>query len=224
MKRPPISSKRLAIDKASAQTVTVMAVAAFLTVFSLVAAQSLWSQRGYYSRVTKDKETANKQLQEDITAAGKLSDAYKTFIDTPTNVIGGDPQGTGDRDGDNAKIVLDALPPQYDFPALASSLEKILTDRHLTGNMSGTDDQIAQQENQSSVSPEAIDMPFNLSVTNANYSSVQSLTETLQASIRPIAIDTLTLSGSANKMQVSITAHTYYQPGKEFKITTKVDK
>jgi hypothetical protein len=65
-------------------------------------------------------------------------------------------------------------------------------------------------------------MPFTLSITNANYDSVQSLVDMLQRSIRPIQVDTLSLSGGANSMQLSLTAHTYYQPEKDLKITTKV--
>jgi len=221
---PNFSTKRVAIDKASAQMVTTTAVAALVIVFSLIAAQAVWSQHGYLSRVTKEKEKAFTTLQANVKAVSDLTSSYRAFVSTSTNVIGGNTNGTGDNDGDNAKIVLDALPPQYDFPGLTSSLEKILKDHNYTGTIAGTDDELAQQANQSATSPAPVPMPFNLTVSNANYSSVQDLVGLLQRSIRPIQIDNLGLSGSANAMNVTITAHTYYQPGKSLKITTKVVK
>lgn len=219
------SSKHLAIDKASAQMIAVMAVAAFITVFALIASNAVWGQHGYLSRVTKEKEKAHRQLQSNVKAVGDLTKSYRAFVSTPTNVIGGNVQGTGDNDGDNAKIILDALPPQYDFPALATSLEKILKDHNLniTG-IGGTDDQVAQQTNLSSPNPQPISMPFTFSVGNANYTAVQDLIGVLQRSIRPIQIDNLTLTGGASDMQLTVNAHTYYQPEKDLKITTKVVK
>jgi hypothetical protein len=118
------STKRVAIDKASAQMVIAMAIASFVAVFSLIASNAVWSQHGYLSRVTKEKEKAHSQLQANVKAVDGLTSAYRAFVSTPTNVIGGPSDGTGDNGGDNARIVLDALPPQYDFPALTSSLEK----------------------------------------------------------------------------------------------------
>ncbi|HET9173758.1 MAG TPA: hypothetical protein VFN56_00575 [Candidatus Saccharimonadales bacterium] len=225
MKKTAISSKHLAIDKASAQMVTTVAIAAFITVFSLIAASSLWSERGYLSRVTSAKEKARNQLQANITAVNSLTSHYQAFISTPTNVIGGNPNGTGDNDGDNAKIVLDALPPQYDFPALASSLEKILTDRNLSiSNITGTDDELSQQNNTSSPNPQPVSMPFTFGIGNASYSSIQNLIGVLQSSIRPIQIDTMTLSGGVNNMQLTVSAHTYYQPGKSLQIGSEVIK
>jgi hypothetical protein len=220
-----ISNKHIAIDKASAQMIAVMAVCAFITVFALVASNAVWGQHGYLSRVTKEKEKAHKQLQTNVKAVSDLTKSYRAFVSTPTNVIGGNIQGTGDNDGDNAKIILDALPPQYDFPALATSLEKILKDHNLniTG-IGGTDDQVAQQTNQSSPNPQPVSMPFTFSVGNANYSAVQDLMGVLQRSIRPIQIDNLTLTGGASDMQLTVNAHTYYQPEKDLKITTKVVK
>lgn len=224
MNKGAFSTKRLAIDKASAQMVTVVAIASFLTVFALVAVHALWSERGYLSRVTAAKEKAHTQLQANIKAVDSLETSYKAFVGTNPNVIGGSPEGSGDKDGDNAKIVLDALPPQYDFPALTSSLEKILHDRNLSGNIGGTDDQIAQQTNQSSPTPQSVSMPFTLTVTNANYASIQELISLLERSTRPIALDTLTISGGSSNLQMNMAAHTFYQPEKDLKITTRVIK
>jgi hypothetical protein len=225
MARPEISTKRIAISKANAQMVGVVAAAAFVTVFCLVASKAVFSQNQYLGRVTKEKEVAHQQLKTNLAAFNSLVASYKTFDAKGTNIIGGQKNGTGDNDGTNSKIILDALPSSYDFPALTSSLEKIFNDKHLkVANITGTDDQIAQQGNRTSDTPTATAIPFTFSISSANYTSVQDLVKTLQHSVRPMQIDTLDLTGSTNDMTLDITAHTFYQPGKNVNISTKVVK
>jgi hypothetical protein len=225
MATPQISTKRTAISKANAQMVIVVAIASFITVFSLVATKTVLGQNKYQSKVIKAKETAHRQLQKNITAANSLVDSYHKFVAPATNVIGGATNGKGDKDGDNGKIILDALPSSYDFPALASSLEKILTQQSLrVSSITGTDDQVNQESNASSPAPQPVPMPFSFSVNNANYPAVQQLITTLESSIRPLRIDTVSINGGGNNMQVTITAHTFYQPAKNLKITTQVVK
>jgi hypothetical protein len=117
------------------------------------------------------------------------------------------------------------LPSTYDFPALTSSLEKIVNGLGLKlSSITGTDDQVNQQKNNSSPTPQPVTMAFALTVSGANYNSVNQLVGTLQQSIRPIQIDTLELSGGINDMSATINAHTYYQPAKDIGITKKVVK
>jgi len=225
MAKAQISTKRLAISKANAQVVIVVAVASFVSVFCLVASQAVWSQTRYQARVTSKSELAHQKLQKNIKAFSSLVTSYKAFVSTPTNVIGGNPNGTGDKDGDNAKIILDALPSTYDFPALTSSLEKILTAGNFdVTSITGTDDQLNQEGNTSSPNPTPVPMPFTFSVDNASYSSVAQLITTLQQSIRPIQIDSIDLSGGDSDMTLTVDAHTYYQPGKSLSIATQVVK
>lgn len=224
-KKLEISTKHLAINKANAQMVTAVAVASFLVVFCLVATHSLWSQRGYLSRVTKAKEQAKTQLADDVQAINSLKSHYDDFVGTPVNVLGQASNGQGDNQGDNAHIILDALPNAYDFPALTSSIEKIVKSHNLAlSDISGTDDEVAQAQNTSSASPQPVSMPFSFTVDNATYQQVQDLLNDLQRSIRPIQIDKMTLSGAATKMELKVEAHTFYQPAVNFKVTTEVVK
>lgn len=222
---PQISTKRIAIDKAQAQMVAVVAVAALITVFCLVASNAVFSQNRYQARVITAKEKANDQLEKNIQTFGNLQTAYKAFDSTATNVIGGNSTGTGDNDGSNSKIILDALPPTYDFPALTSSIEKILKANNLNvTSITGTDDQLNQQSNTSSPTPQPVTIPFSFTVSNANYNSISQLVNKLQQSIRPIQINTIELSGSVNDMTATIDAQTYFQPAKSVTITKKVIK
>lgn len=220
-----VPTKRLAIDKAQAQMVAIVGGAAFVTIFCLIASKAVFSQNQYQARVTAKKEAAHSQLVKNIQAFDSLVNHYQAFDSTPTNIIGGNAGGSGDNDGSNSKIILDALPPIYDFPALTSSIEKIVEDQGLkVSSISGTDDQLNQQNNGSSPNPSPVSMPFSLTVGSASYDSVQKLVQAFQRSIRPIVIDTMTLSGSNSDMTLSLTAHTYYQPAKSVSITKQVVK
>lgn len=218
MKMP--STKRLQIGKANTMILIVVSVAAFVTTFSLVSARALWVKRGFQNRVIEAKEQAADQLKDNIAAVDGLVTAYKEFTARPENVLKGDPNGTGELDGNNAKIILDALPSKYDFPALTTSLEKLLTDDKFTINsITGTDDEIAQSSSEGTVSS-PIDIPFQLSASTAP-KSLQSLLQLFERSIRPIKIQTILIKSDGTIINVDVVATTSYLPEKLLTITKK---
>jgi len=218
-------TKRALISKASSTMVYATAIAAFLVVFSAVASKALVSQALYQNRVVSAKKKALSTLKSDLSAVNNLKDSYKSFVDTPVNVLGGNPEGTGDQDGDNAKIVLDALPSKYDFPALATSLEKLITSQGLQIQaISGTDDELAQEENQESATPQPIPMAFQVRVTGS-YDATKNLLSVFERSIRPIQVQKVEVSGDkGGTVTATIDAQTFYQPEKSLKIRTEVVK
>lgn len=218
------SLKRVQINKANTTMVAAAAGAAFLLTFTIVSGRALLSKRSYQGKVIDAKEKAVDQLQANIKATNSLVTSYKAFVSTPTNVIGGNPAGTGDRDGDNAKIILDALPSKYDFPALASSLEKIMKDNNIKINsIEGTDDEVAQQGGDKPDSPSPVEMPIKFSVST-NLDGTKNLFSLLERSIRPFKVTAATLSGSNGDMTVDVEVTTYYQPEKGVTIEKKVVK
>lgn len=221
MAKMKLSMKQVQINKANSSMVLAVAVAAFIVVFSLVASRALLQKRSYQARVITAKEKAADQLEANIKAANTLVASYQTFVNTSNNVIGGNPSGTGDKDGDNAKIILDALPSQYDFPALASSLEKVLaTNNYKINSITGIDDEIAQQQaKEGELQP--IEIPFTVSV-GTNLEGAKNLLTLFQKSIRPIKVQTVEATGSNSDMTLTITALTYYQPQKTVTIQTEV--
>ncbi len=215
------SAKRVQIDKAKTLMVGIIAGAAFIVVFSLIVSKALLSQRGYQSRVIKEQEAAVKQLRENIKNVEQLTAAYKQFVEQPTNVLSGNSSGQGDRDGDNAKIILDALPSKYDFPALTTSLEKILTDRKFKiTDITGIDDEVAQINAQNSAAPTPVEIPYGFKVTGS-YDSVKDLMDILQRSIRPFKVQKLVLDGTNSSLNLDVTALTYYLPEKQLNFQTK---
>ena len=206
------------VDKAQATMVVTVAVATFVAIFSLVSAKVLLKQRSYQARVISQQAAAETQLEKDIQSSKDLITSYKAFVGTSDNVLHGNPTGSGPQDGDNAKIILDALPSKYDFPALATSIEKILTARNLDINgITGTDDEVVQSGNNGSGDPQPVDMPFEFEVTGS-YASMQQLIGDLQNSIRPFDIQKLEFQGSNDKMKLTLNAQTYYQPEKDLSI------
>jgi hypothetical protein len=217
--------KHLLIDKANTTMLAIISVASFLVVFSLVASKSLLSQNAYQQRVIKEKEKTLKQLRENNKNVTSLVDSYHSFANSTQNLLGGNPAGTGPKDGDNPKIVLDALPSKYDFPGLSSSVEKVLKDGgYAVEKISGIDDELAQQQAAKTDSTAPVPMPFLLSFSSS-YDGTKKLFTTFEHSIRPIYVNKITLVAVNNsQLKTTIDANTFYQPAKELKITTKVVK
>jgi hypothetical protein len=218
------SVKQLMINKANGRIVAVTSIASFIVVFCLVASFTLFGQLNYQNRVIGKKKEAYKQLQNDLTNINSLIDSYNTFASGPQNILGGDPDGTGPQDGDNGKVVLDALPSKYDFPALATSLEKILSSQNVQiQGITGTDDELAQGAGTSS-SPAPVDMPFQITV-QGDFNSIKGVIDAFQRSIRPIKVTSLEVNASSdNTLTLTIDATTYYQPEKALSITQEVVK
>lgn len=218
------STKRLLIDQANTRVVVLTSVAAFVLIFCGVATKTLMGQAAYQNKVIGAKRTAVNQLKADKAAVKDLQVSYKAFTGTTQNILGGNSTGTGQNDGDNAKVVLDALPSAYDFPALTTSLEKLINSQQLKINsITGTDDQVAQSANASSSTPAPAPIPFQLTV-EGGYANIQGLIDTFQKSIRPIQIQTMEISGDKTKLSLTVSAQTFYQPAKSLNIKSEVVK
>jgi hypothetical protein len=210
------SSKHLAIDKANTQMVAIVAVAAFITVFCLVAAKTVFSQYLYQSKVMSTENAALSQLKTNVSNYQTLVNAYNKFETGRPIKLANTVAGSSN---DNSQIVLDALPAAYDFPGLTSTIENILdqTGMQVTG-ITGTDEGTGQS---SSANPSPQPMPFGFSVSNASYASTQQLIQVLQQSIRPISIDTINITASNGSLTVTVAAHSYYKPAKTVNISTE---
>jgi hypothetical protein len=223
-KAPQITTKRIKLNQTNTVIVVTISIAAIVAVFTIVASKTLLNQYAYQKRVISAENISLSQFKTDAAAAANLTTSYESFVNTPTNVLGGSSSGTGTNDGNNAQIVLDALPSKYDYPGLLSSLAQVLSNSNTTlGSLGGTDEQLAQQSDQTSINPTPVAMPFDFAVT-APYAGIQALITTLQRSIRPIDIQTIDLSGSDAQLSLSVSANTYYQPEEIFNISTETIK
>lgn len=207
-----VSSKHIQIDKANSLMLIATAITTVIVVFSLVAAQSLYKQMQYQNKVISLRNKANAQLSKNIDSVTELKTAYDAFENSPESVT-----GTKDK---NSKIVLDSLPSKYDFPALATSLEGIITGSSTTiVSITGVDNELAAEQN--SINPKPIEIPFDISA-KATFATAQKLISDLERSIRPFKINALKVTGSDDSLIITITGMTHYQPEKRLEIEQKV--
>lgn len=207
------SKKHGLISKNNARMFVILAVAGVILSFSLVSSITLIKRMNYQAKVINERTKVQKQLKDNIAAVDSLVAAYKNFDAPAESVI-----GTADS---NSKIVLDALPSKYDFPALTASLENLL----VTGgfgdiSITGSDNEANAEQN--SITPVPIEIPFIISA-KGSYANIQILISNLQRSIRPFKILKLdiTASSGTDSMNFTISAVTFYQPEKNLDIPLK---
>jgi hypothetical protein len=223
--RLPVSIKHLQIDKAGSAIIISVSVATVVIIFSLMSVKTLLSQASYQRKIVNSKHAAISQLRSNINAVNTLVAQFKVFDNADPNMIGGSGNngGTGPTDGDNARIALDALPSQYDFPALVSSIEKVLSADGLTSPSINGTDQSSQNSNSAAISPQPV--PIALTVGGSgSYDTMQNLVKDFERSIRPFDPVTLQLSGGASSMQLTLNMNTYYQQAKSLDYSTKGTK
>lgn len=222
------TGQRALIDKANKTVVTLAAIAAIIVTFSLVASKALWDQRSFQAEVIDKKKTALDQLKANKDAVDSLVNSYSVFIQQQPNAIEGNSQGNGERDGDNARIVLDSLPSQRDIPALASSIEKIINKQGLqassigvSGDEPGVEAIDEGEEVEDATVAEVSEIPFEFRV-ETSFSASQQLFEALQHSIRPIRIVEFSLEGSGGSaILATIKATTYFKPAQSLDVSTE---
>jgi len=222
------SVKHAIIDKANSTTVIAVSVAVFVVVFCGFAVRSLVSQSLFNQRVISAKKDTLNILRANKLAVVDLEESYVSFENEAINIIGGSPEGTGPKDGDNALLVLDSLPSEYDYPGLSSSIEKVLVDGGYQIELIGGSEQDALVVDPTAddgslvasteVVPTEIPFPFTIVSTPEN---VQNLLSLLESSIRPFYIDALTLEGSGSNLSAKIGLKTYYQPVTGLKVTSE---
>jgi len=212
MSKKPLSQKHSLIERNNTFVFVVIGIAAAIMSFTIVVIVSLGSRLSYQSRVINERVKAEKQLKDNKDSLDKLIKSFESFDSATESVL-----GTSDK---NSKIVLDALPSKYDFPALASSIEKIV---NITGGIqsygiNGSD--LEATATQSSINPNPIEIPITIAGT-ASYENIQKLVSNLQLSIRPFRVVELDFSGNQKSMSFSIELLTYYMPEKNLEIPLK---
>lgn len=223
------SIKHAIIERNNSFIVGMVAAAVFVVIFCGFALNALVSQSIYQQRVISQKQDALDVLIDNKEQATKLDESYKAFASLQVNILSGSSTGGGPLDGDNPKIVLDALPSEYDYPGLSSSIEKILVDGgYSIESIGGREDSsfdIANQDDATLSKAEAnpVAIPYPISVT-ASIESAEALLKTLENSIRPFKIQTLSLSSEGDTLSLNIGMTTYFQPETGLQVIEEVVK
>ena len=219
MAKQKASLKQLAIDKDNSAIIIAVGLASFIVVFCLIASHALIKQSAYQNKVIGKKKAALNQAKKNVEEVKKLHTSYQAFASQEQNVLGGSSRGSGDKDGENPRLILDALPSKYDFPALTTSLEKTFKQYSLE-SITGTDDEKNQAAVPSSGTPQPVEMPFAVGV-NGSAANSKEILQQFEKSIRPFQIQKINITGSSSQLQINITAKTYFQPQKKFEVKTE---
>lgn len=212
------SVKHLQINKARSTMFIIIIAATVVTIFSLFATKALISQGAYQRRVLAEKNKAVNQLEQNFETSKDLIKKYQIFAEQDPNLLG----QTSTIDNarifqDNPVIVLDALPSKYDFPALTTSIEKILSGRNVAIRSISGSDESASNPDEAKANPEPLAINFGFE-GRTTYAIAKDLIKDFERSIRPFDITVLELNGSDGSLRVTATATTYYQPAKNLEI------
>jgi hypothetical protein len=219
-----ISSKHIEIDKNQSTIILVIAIATIVTVFCLMSSRALLSKAAYQRKVINERQKSLTQLEKNVKDAQVFLGQYNNVFngDSPKNIINGrnikDPSAKPP-DGSNPRIVLNALPTTYDFPALVTSLAFILSSNNISApSIVGLDSSVTI-DSKPSANPQPGIIPVSISGTTT-YAGAEKLIKDLERSIRPFDATKLSLSGSGATV-VNLDVNTYFQPAKILTVTQK---
>ena len=197
----PAVSRREKITKANSAVFVATAVAAVIVVFSMISLRFLWEQKSYNDRVIKAKTSARNTLKDNLESLDKLSSQFPALENSSTT---------------NTSTILHALPPSYDYTALATSIDSLAQQSGVTLSGGLGDDLSASAIATSSVSsPQEI--PLGMQVTGT-YPNIVKFIQNLERSIRPIVVSSVSYSGTDAGLTVRLTATTYYQPARSLDV------
>lgn len=196
---------KIKIDKSQSKTIAYIAVASFLLVFGLFTSKTLFGLYIYQGRVITAQKTSISNIASDQKVANNVVTAYKQFVNQTINIIGGPSTGVGSTAGNNSKIILDALPQTYDFPATMSSMQALISiPGVIVDNLTGVDNSLTVVQ---AIQPTPIPVSFSVSGT---YASIQTLLGDLNRSVMPLDILSIQLNGTDSYLTASISAQVYY--------------
>ena len=200
-------SKREQVVKAGSTVLIVVAVSSVIVMFSVMSMRFLWQQKSYNSRVIKTKTEARDQLTTNLKNIDKLSQQFGELNSSETT---------------NSKTILHALPPVYDYAALASSIDSLASLSGVSSDTNIGEDTSSSALNFATTS-QPVEIPLNLNI-KGSYDAIRTYIDNLERSIRPIQIQALTYTGTNSDLQILIEAKTYYQPARSLDVEITMKK
>lgn len=197
--------KREKIQQANTTILVVVGVASVVVSIAIVFGNFLFQQKSYNDRVYNEKAIARDTLESNITNVSQLEEQYQT-LESSSSIA-------------KPSEILDALPGDYDNPALRTSIESLVKKNSLSLDTITAEDAEGEVE-EVSVTPTPQEIPLSVTVIG-NYNRIRSFIQDLEVSIRPMKVETILLSGSNDEMRADISVVTYFQPTQEIGTTTK---
>lgn len=192
-----LAGKREKITQVNSTVFIAVAIAAVVTMFSLMSLRFLWIKKSYNDRVISAKNEARSAIESNISSLDTLSSQYPELRDRAAN---------------NSKTILHALPPTYDYPALVTSMEYLAREAGVSLIGGVGQDQSATAVASLDVS-QPQEVPLTLSV-EGDYEGIVRYVDALERSIRPVIVSSIDINGSSSRLQATMQAKTYYQPAR----------
>lgn len=188
-------SRREQVKKAGSTVFVVVAMASVVVMFSVISMRFLWDKKNYNGRVISAKTKARDDIRSNIENLKRLAEQFPQLESSATA---------------NSKTILHALPPVYDYAALASSIDYLATVSGVVSDTNIGEDMSATAETSATIS-KPVELPLTLSVSGS-YESIRQYILNLERSLRPVHITSVEYSGSNSNLQATLQATTYYQP------------
>lgn len=194
-------TRREQVKKAGSTMFIVIAIAAVIVMFSLISIRFLWDKKNYNGRVIAAKTKARDDITSNLNNLKNLSGQFADLDGSATT---------------NSATILHALPPVYDYAALASSIDYLASSSGVQSNTSIGED-ISASAVQSATVSQPIEIPLTLQA-RGDYNSVRQYILNLERSIRPMLITNVTYAGTSAALEVSLQVTTYYQPARSLDV------
>ena len=203
-----------------------LSVAIFIVIFCFFAVKSLYSEGQYQNRVIKAQDSTLSTLSDDLASVSQIEKSYEAFNNVPQNILGGNPSTTGGNNGNNSKIILDALPNNIDVPAWSLNINNL--DSLLLQQPSFiTLDPSAVAVDQTTVAPSLMPMPIAIPLAGSfsvDPNSIGGVLDSLYTSLIPIQVNSINIVAGlpGTPAKVTFKANANYQAPYKFSTTSEI--
>lgn len=192
----------------------VSVIVGFSIVLMVFLVQRIW----FGERIIAEKNKTVSTLEKNLSVIPQLKDNIRV-LNTNENLM-----TTRLNDSDSAlQSVLDALPADANPTAMASSLQtRLLSDvpgvviesLKVINSTSGTDESDSEQG--------TIGFSFAVSTTSNNQNGLRQILLRIEKSIRPFTITSLSVESQGNRVVMSASGVSYYEPAQSIELKSKV--
>ena len=203
-----------------------LSVAIFIVIFCFFGVKSLYSEGQYQNRVIKAQNSTLSTLSDNLASVSQIEKSYEAFNNLPQNILGGNPSTTGGNNGNNSKIILDALPNNIDVPAWSlniNNLDSLLEQQPSFITLDPSDVAVDQTTVAPSLKPVPIAIPLAGSFS-ADPNSIGGVLDSLYTSLIPIQVNSINIVAGlpGTSAKVTFKANANYQAPYKFSTTSEI--
>lgn len=208
--------KRQQIQTANKTMFLWIAGAAVALAMAVVGGQLLVRESLFNGKIISEKGKTLETLDDNIAAVEGL----KTEVNKLT--ANSDLSRLKTADNDTAlQVIIDALPTADDRTALGASLQQVILARSgVTIDSISVTESGVQEEVITGDASTPSEITFSFTIIG-DYDRIRSALRDIERSIRPINIENIEVQGTAQSLQATISAKTYYLPPKTVQLGSK---